>query len=144
MKVVINACYGGFGLSPEALLWMYQRGATYLATPVSEYYGPHEYGGKTNVERAAEALATWRKFQSTGEGSIFLTVFTPDEQSILCSAREIERNDPLLIQCVEELGERVNGACAALTIVEIPDGVEWCIEEYDGSEHVAEKHRTWS
>jgi hypothetical protein len=28
-------------------------------------------------------------------------------------------------------------------VVEIPDGVEWEIAEYDGLEWVAEKHRTW-
>ena len=27
--------------------------------------------------------------------------------------------------------------------VEIPDDVEWQIEEYDGSEWIAEKHRIW-
>ena len=27
--------------------------------------------------------------------------------------------------------------------VEIPDDVEWQIEEYDGTEHISEKHRTW-
>jgi len=30
-----------------------------------------------------------------------------------------------------------------LAIVEIPDDVEYTIEEYDGNEHVAEAHRTW-
>ena len=29
-------------------------------------------------------------------------------------------------------------------IVEVPDGGEWELDEYDGIEHVAEKHRTWS
>jgi len=28
--------------------------------------------------------------------------------------------------------------------VEIPDDVKWHIHEYDGLEHVAEDHRTWS
>ena len=28
--------------------------------------------------------------------------------------------------------------------VEIPDGVQWEIDEYDGGERVAECHRTWS
>lgn len=57
--------------------------------------------------------------------------------------RDVARDDPLLIQVIEELGDAANGAVAKLDIVEIPDDVEWEIEEYDGWERVAEKHRTW-
>ena len=56
---------------------------------------------------------------------------------------EIARNDPVLVQIIEQLGERANGTYSSLKIVEIPDDVEWHIHEYDGMEHVAEKHRTW-
>ena len=56
---------------------------------------------------------------------------------------EVKRDDPMLIRVIEELGQRANGQFANLKIVEIPDEVEWQIEEYDGSEWVAEKHRTW-
>jgi len=28
-------------------------------------------------------------------------------------------------------------------VLEIPDDVEFTIEDYDGSEHIAETHRTW-
>jgi len=55
----------------------------------------------------------------------------------------IQRDDPILIRVVEELKEKVNGDCARLKIVEIPYDVDWQIEEYDGNEWVAEKHRTW-
>jgi len=37
----------------------------------------------------------------------------------------------------------VDGTYSDLKVVEIPDGVNWYIEEYDGLEHVAERHRTW-
>lgn len=56
----------------------------------------------------------------------------------------VPRDDPHLVQVVEELGESANGFCASLKIVEVPDDIEWHIEEYDGSEWVAEDHRTWS
>ena len=57
----------------------------------------------------------------------------------------IERDDPRLVALVEKLGsEAVSGDDADLDIVEIPDDVKWQIEEYDGLEHVAEVHRTWS
>lgn len=35
-------------------------------------------------------------------------------------------------------------AAGDLKIVEVPDGIKWQIEEYDGWEHVAEAHQTWS
>lgn len=50
-----------------------------------------------------------------------------------------DRTDPDLIAAVEELG-----AGTDLKVVEIPDGIEWELEEYDGLEWIAEKHRTWS
>ena len=58
--------------------------------------------------------------------------------------RYIDRTDPDLIVAVETLGNKANGEYAELKIVEIPDNVEWEIAEYDGTEWVAEKHRTWS
>jgi hypothetical protein len=103
MKVVINKCYGGFGLSHEAI-------DTYCkAKGIS--------AGKWND--------TWEFFDGFSSSSI-------------------ERNDPVLVDIVESMGEKASGRWADLHIVEIPDDVEWCIEEYDGKEWIAEVHRTWS
>jgi hypothetical protein len=55
-----------------------------------------------------------------------------------------DRADKDLIAVIEEMGQSVNGFAADISIVEIPDDVEWHIHEYDGLEHVAENHRTWS
>ena len=57
--------------------------------------------------------------------------------------RNIARDDVYLIQVVEELGDKSWGHYAELKIVEVPDEVDWVIEEYDGREWVAEVHRTW-
>jgi hypothetical protein len=57
--------------------------------------------------------------------------------------RDIPRDDTALVQVVEELGDVANGHCAKLKIVDIPDDVNWYVEEYDGLEWVAERHRTW-
>ena len=59
------------------------------------------------------------------------------------SAYNNKRDDETLVEVVECLGEKANGDHASLKIVEIPDGIEWQIEEYDGFEWIAEKHRTW-
>jgi hypothetical protein len=56
---------------------------------------------------------------------------------------DIERNDPFLVQVVEELGKKAGGDYSVLKIVDIPDDVSWYIEEYDGMETIHETHRTW-
>lgn len=141
MKVVINACFGGFSLSPEATIELWRRGGPVEATPVAEYFGnrdPNEPLGKN------ASLAKWRGYQANPSRSLFITVFSPDESLVLYAGRaEENRSDPILVQLVEEMGADANGSCADLKIIEVPDGVEWEIEEYDGNEHVAEKHRTW-
>ena len=53
------------------------------------------------------------------------------------------RSDPRLIHCIETLGEEANTSNSFLEVVEIPDGVEYEINGWDGYEYVAEKHRKW-
>ena len=81
-KIVYNACFGGFGLSDEAL----------------ERY--HELGGKAK------------------------------------SRYDVERADPLLVQVVEELGDRANTRFSDLRITDLPAGTKYRIDEYDGNESV--------
>jgi hypothetical protein len=113
-KIVINSCYGGFSLSPDA------------------------------IKRYAE-LAGLNLITVEDEGWPNNTLFYEDEvkDENYFSDRSIDRTDPILIQVVEEFGERADGFCARLKIVEIPDDVKWHIDEYDGKEHIAEDHRTW-
>ncbi|CAK0757599.1 hypothetical protein CCP1ISM_7520003 [Azospirillaceae bacterium] len=30
-----------------------------------------------------------------------------------------------------------------MEVIEIPDGVDWTIDDYDGVESIHEKHRSW-
>jgi hypothetical protein len=137
MKIVINTCYGGFSLSPEANLWLYKHGYNEegFITPVEKYF--------TNTESADKALKDWEDYLRTGKKQFVIFPFTLDKKYLLYS-RDINRTHPLLIKCIEELDEKANGQFAKLKIVEIPDGVEYTIEDYDGIEHIAEVHSTWS
>ena len=110
MKVVINKCYGGFGLSDKAT-------ERYLDLKGLKYTKEKDKYGYTN--HIVEGNEDWYY-------------------------REIDRGDPALVQIVEEMGADANGDYAKLVIVEVPDDVEWIVEEYDGMEWVAEAHRTWS
>jgi hypothetical protein len=93
MKVVINGCFGGFGLSEQAL------------NRIAELGGP---------------AYDWSEARENGY-----------------------RSHPAVVQAVEELGDKANGRYAELAVIEVPDDVEWDIDEYDGLESVHEKHRVW-
>jgi len=114
VKIVINDCYGGFGLSEVAM---------------------RRYCELMGIELVVETDPDYTEFQNFYVGSKH-----PDN---LINEREFGRADPLLVQVVEELGEQCNTRTSELKIVEIPDDVEWEVAEYDGIEWVAEKHRTW-
>lgn len=92
-RIVINDCYGGFGLS--------------------------DYGMQLYCEYACIQDEDFCDYQ-------------------------IDRDDPYLVRVVQELGEAAADKYSQLKIVEIPADVDWQIDEYDGHEWVAEKHRTWS
>ena len=53
-----------------------------------------------------------------------------------------DRTNPDLVAVVEKLGGAANGKFGELQVVEIPDGVDWRLEDYDGIEWIAEG-RTW-
>lgn len=55
-----------------------------------------------------------------------------------------DRTNPKLVECIEKLGEKANGQYSKLAVIEIPDNIDWYIDDYDGYESVEEKHRSWS
>lgn len=57
--------------------------------------------------------------------------------------KEAYRADSVLIEVVEEIGEEANGLCADLTVVEIPDGMDYVIDDYDGIETLHANVPTW-
>jgi hypothetical protein len=115
VKVVINSDFGGFGLSDAA----FER---YLELKGIEF----------------------ARVSGRFEGAAYYKAGHIDEEDHYLSYYDIKRDDPLLVQVIEEMGEEANGRYSSLKIIEIPDDVDWYVTEYDGLEHVAEKHRTWS
>jgi hypothetical protein len=49
-----------------------------------------------------------------------------------------------LIDVVRTLGKKSFGMCAELKVIEVPNGIDWAIDEYDGLEKVEEVHNSWS
>ena len=115
-KVVINCKYGGFDLSDEG----------------KELYG--RLSG-LNLKKVKAVEFSFSPFAYYMDGI--------EDDDHYFSVDELERDDPILVGVVTALGEAASTRLSKLKVVEIPDDVEYHIEEYDGLEHVAEKHRTW-
>ena len=136
MRIVINECYGGFGLSHKAIMRYAELSgiALYPAIEVDEYnYKDPRVKPWDGIGSSLFTHYYTRPIATSGKMS----------DSFYWAPRGIERNDPILVRVVEEMKEEANGRFAKLVIIEIPDDVEYEIEEYDGSEWVSEKHRTW-
>lgn len=58
--------------------------------------------------------------------------------------RDLNRNDPTLLDVVRTLGRKAYSRYGRLKIVQVPNDVKWEIaESHNGGEHVAERHRIW-
>lgn len=57
---------------------------------------------------------------------------------------EISRDDPILIEVIEEMAKKgLKYTRGHIKIVDIPDGVVWYIQNYDGIETIMEHARKW-
>lgn len=140
MKVVINKCFGGFGLSEAAYEKLIEYGI-----PVRKY-----------IEQERDPVTRLYIEQPLNEGEVIFDRNLDDNKNSLNQAmytltgrywdtwlRSDNRTHPLLVRVVEELGKASNGRCADLKIVDIPDGTEYEIKEYDGNESIHEVHQAW-
>lgn len=142
MKVVLNRCYGGFSISPEAAQRLLDLGVTEIAKPVKAVYS------SAKPKYLKDDLARWRAYVAAraelgskkAQKTVgYYMVFTADEQFVLDthpSEREgIPRHHPMLVQVVEEMGEAANGNSAELEVQEIDLTYE--IDDHDGKEHIS-------
>lgn len=53
------------------------------------------------------------------------------------------RTDPDLILAIETLKGKASGDVSKLTIIKVPNDIEWEISDYDGMERIEEKHKSW-
>lgn len=149
MQVVINACFGGFGLSLKALYALIKKKSDAVTTmDVSEFFGKRDWEEELKSVWSHSGLPRYVKYKDNlymdGYSGSFL-VDKVAKKVYYCDRHEHEfRRHPDVIAIVKKLGKKSWGKCAELKIVDIPDGTDFTIEEYDGNEHIAEAHETWS
>jgi hypothetical protein len=118
-KIVYNACYGGFGLSEAAMrLYAEKKGLPFYVwkdpaynTDLTNQYFTADPSGMTEIDNEF------------------------DEKYSLYE-HDFKRTDPVLVEVVEELGDKANGSYAKLCIIALPAGTKYRMEEYDGFETV--------
>jgi len=140
--VVINTQHGGFGLSPKGIeRYLEIKGLAYWPQQNERFgslIGPTYWLVPKDQQMSEPDAETWHAMTTT-ERQQYNHLY---EQQVF-SDRDLDRDDTVLVQVVRELGEAANSRFSNLKVVEIPADVEWQIEEYDGREWIAEKHRTW-
>lgn len=144
MKIILNKCYGGFDVSPAGhKLYAKKKGFElypYIlaSDPGFEYNVESYYYKKIKWEEANHILVHYSKkdFGNKISKKEFKTefIFWIDEKY---------RTDSTLIEVIEELGDRASGPCGELEIVEIPDDLDYVIDEYDGYERLHQRVKEW-
>ena len=153
MKIVVNKCYGGFGVSAKCLYELIKRKSKAveivkakdwwsnkddIEKEIREEIERSKYRGKSkNLKLPKGWIVNWTNCIIDTKKKIVYRVDKYNQDYDV-------RTDPDLIELIEKKGTKwANGEHANLQITEIPDGVEYTVEEYDGQEWIAEKHRTW-
>lgn len=140
MKIAINKCYGGFSLSDKAIeMIMKRKGLScYRYKQTKSHYsdGVDEY---TRIDDNELESSSIMNYSTIDLGKTIGNI--PDEN--FWYYRNLERTDKDLVSVIEELGNEASGRYGRIVVIEIPDDVDWEIDDYDGIETIHEKHRVW-
>ena len=144
-KVVWNACYGGFNLSPRAEKMLYEKKHPgEIVYFYKEVYESGDFRTHTYLRVDEKDLDSCDAFSihcvslDFGKEIIFEDGSVEDKRfnNHYIWNTEIERHDPDLVAVVEELGsEKASGRCARLKVTDIGES-KYHIDEYDGYESV--------
>ncbi len=139
-KVILNKCYGGFGLSPKA----YQLYAKKKGFQAFAYKGNYDRERKvfyyTKLNYLSENPSVSYFIKDFGD-NVWINEEEYEKYNLYLSCGY--REDKTLIEVVEELGDEANSIYSKLVIVEIPDDLDYMIDEYDGIETLHQKVQEW-
>lgn len=137
MKVILNKCYGGFGVSQEAYeLYAKKKGIEIFSYKL-ECRNDKPIYRKTDMGSSIFTITFTKDFGDCVELS------DDNSEKYILELCSNHREDPVLIEVVEELGDRANSPFSKLVVVDIPDGMEYEIDDYDGVETLHQKVEKW-
>lgn len=132
-KVVYNRCFGGFCLSVEAMLKIFEKKNQPLYVYKRDYTNNKDYANNVfkKIKNFEDSNSSFFTFSIKDFGDEVKNL--PDDCMVCCY--DLPRHDKELVQVIEELGYKANGDYADLAIKEI-EGNVYRIDEYDGNESV--------
>jgi hypothetical protein len=133
VRVVYNSCYGGFNLSREACKRYWELQGKEVWIEQDEQFKSLDMFTVWLVPPEERAVKPEPWYSAPIEERI---AYNKKYSEQTWSDHNIVRHDPILVQVVEELGDKANGMCAKLAIEEVSG--PYRIDEYDGSESVVE------
>lgn len=126
-KVVLNRCYGGFGLSTKAEKLYWERKLGKKIFVYSQDYRSGNYRKITDIEHTSR----WDVDFATKDYGDADIDYLPANESFCIG--DVPRHDPVLVDIVEELKDEANGERSKLVVAEINTPM-YRIENHDGME----------
>jgi hypothetical protein len=130
-KIVYNACFGGFGLSEAAVLRYCELKGITVFPESDRFYGSAYWLVPREERTGILGRDGWRSADPEER-----MASNSRHRDLTLNVDNIPRQDPALVQVVEELGHQANGMFAMLHIADMPSGTRYRIDEYDGNESV--------
>lgn len=130
MKIILNKCYGGFDVSKEAyMLYAKKKGLELYQ------YASNFTNFKKCIYKKTDDEALFKNYFIKDMGDN-IEINNEDYKKYHLYLDDEHRQDPILIEVVEELGDKASGRFGRLEVVEIPDNCYYKIDEYDGIETI--------
>ena len=133
MKVVINKGFHQFCLSLEALKKMFGNVYVYQHDWLLDLY----FRQDSLLDRRSRSNNFIYSTHDYGKETLRID----DKHKIYFETMDRSLNQ--LVSVVEEMGQKAGAYGTDLKIVEIPNDVNWEIEEFDGKERIREVGRIW-
>ena len=135
-KIVVNRCYGGFGLSEKCVLLYAKKKGLQIYV---DHDARHRYWLTPRIYRT-DILSSQEWYDATWEER---DASIEKERMAVFNEYKIKRDDKFLIEAIGELGVELAGDDTTLEIVEIPEDIDWEIDDCSGHEKVYDKNRVW-
>ena len=137
-KVILNKSYGGFMPSHDAYKLYAEKTGQELYCYTMKFERAEGLGkAKTTYVLHSEPSSIFDTYTTKYQGE------TTEKLDCVLDLDAKFREDPVLIEVIEQLGDKANSRMSNFKIVEIPDDLVYTVDNYDGIETLHQKVQEW-